>query len=101
MKTKRFNSLSFGLLLGVLSPLLGFVLYGVYWSLNFNRTFSYFVNDLFIDTPSFRPSIITLSLLINLIPFFVFIRSDRYQSARGVILAVFLYVPVVLYFKFA
>lgn len=101
MKSKRFNSLKTGILIGIIAPLFGFVIYGFYWSLSFHRTFSYFVTDVFIKTAEFRSSIVALSLLINLIPFFIFLRSDRYKSARGVLLAVFIYVPLVLYFKFA
>lgn len=87
--------------MGLIGPLLGFVVYGLYWSWSFHRTFCYFVNDLFIGTPDFRSSILSLSLLMNLVPFFIFLRSDRYKSARGVMAAVFIYVPLVIYFKFA
>lgn len=100
MKSKRYNSVKFGLLIGLIGPVLGFVIYGLYWSWSFHRTFSYFVNDLFIGTPDFRSSIISLSLLMNLLPFFLFLRSDRYKSARGVLLGVFIYVPFVVFFKF-
>lgn len=89
-----------GFVIGLLAPLLGFVLYGWYWSWKFFRPFTYFVNDVFLATTAFRSSIISLSLIINLIPFYIFIRKERYKSARGVIAAVFLYVPFVVYFYF-
>lgn len=98
-KTERYDSIKTGLIVGLISPVVGFVIYGLYWSWRFHRSFSYFTNDVFAG--SFRSAILSLSLLINLIPFFIFIRSDRYKSSRGVMFAVFIYVPVVLYYKFA
>jgi len=100
MKPKRFDKMWIGILIGLIMPVLGFLIYGWYWSWKFFRTFSYFVNDVFIGTPTFRSSILSLSLLINLLPFFIFLRTDRYKSARGVMAAVFLYVPFVIYFRF-
>lgn len=100
MKSNRYNKTVIGLVLGLFMPILGFVIYGAYWSWKFHRTFSYFVNDVFLGTPAFRSSIIALSLLINLIPFFLFLRKEYYYSARGVIAAVFVYVPFVVYFHF-
>ncbi len=89
-----------GITLGMLSPVLGFVLYGLFWGHYNNRTFSYFVNDIFFGTPVFQSSIVSLSLLINLLPFFLFIRKERYHSARGVLAALFIYVPLVIYLRF-
>lgn len=100
MKPKRFDKTWIGILIGLILPVFGFLIYGWYWSWKFFRPFSYFVNDVFIGTPTFRSSILSLSLLINLVPFFIFLRTDRYKSARGVIAAVFLYVPFVIYYRF-
>lgn len=100
MKTRKYDKLSFGILLGLVAPLIGFVIYGVFWAWRFEKTFSYFANDLFIGIPSFRSSIIALCLLFNLVPFLVFLRSERYLSARGVLAAVFMFVPFVVYYRF-
>src|SRR5690554_3186059 len=100
MKPKRFDKMWIGMLIGLVMPTVGFAVYGWYWSWKFYRPFSYFVNNIFIETPALRSSILSLSLIINLLPFFVFLRTDRYKSARGVMAAVFLYVPFVIYFRF-
>ncbi len=92
------DSLSVGFVIGVLAPVLGFFVYGLFWAQDNNRSLGYFINDLFLGTPEFRSSIIALSLIANLIPFYVFLRKERYKTARGVLLAVFLYVPFVIYF---
>ncbi|MBI1222340.1 MAG: hypothetical protein GC180_07020 [Bacteroidetes bacterium] len=45
------------------------------------------------------PAIIALSQLGNLGLFFLFLKFDRLWASRGVILATFLYICVMLYFK--
>lgn len=100
MRAKKYDSQAFGFVLGLFGPLLGFLVYGFLWAVYFNKSFLYFYHGVFVAIPEFRSSIVTLSLLFNLIPFFLFIRSKRYLSARGVLLAVFLYIPAVVYFRF-
>lgn len=100
MKSRSFDKLPIGLILGVLTPVFGFVCYGIFWAIRFNKSFQYFAVDLFVGVPAFRSSIISLSLLFNLIPFLIFIRTERYKSARGVLMGVFLYVPIVVYYYF-
>lgn len=100
MKTKKYDSLKIGLLIGLLGPFAGFIIYGLGWSLYFNRTLDYFINDVFLGMSSFQSPIVSLSLLFNLIPFFLFLKSSRMKSARGVLMAIFIYVPVVVYLKF-
>jgi len=101
MKPKKYDGLPLGLVIGLIGPFFGFVIYGFLWSMYFDKPFGYFVNDVFIGIPAFQSSIVALSLLFNLIPFFLFLRKDRYKSARGVLLSLFIYVPVVLYLRFA
>jgi len=100
MKMKKYDTLPLGAVIGVFAPVIGFILYGFFWSYYFGKTLSYFINDIFLGVPTFQSSILTLSLIINLVPFFIFIRTERYKSARGVLLAIFIYVPVVLYLRF-
>jgi hypothetical protein len=101
MRSKSFDKIPLGLIIGLLTPVLGFICYGVFWAMRFNKTFEYFAVDLFLGIPTFRSSILSLSLLFNLIPFLLFIRTERYKSARGVMLAVFAYVPFVVYYYFS
>ncbi len=100
MKSKRFDKTSLGFVVGLILPIFGFLIYGLYWSWKFFRPFSYFINDVFLGTPTFRSSILSISLLINLVPFFIFLRTNRNKGARGVLAAVFVYVPFVVYFRF-
>jgi hypothetical protein len=100
MKTKKYDDQRLGILVGVFSPLIGFFIYGALWAWHFAKPFNYFLNDVFLGIPSFRSSILTLSLVFNLVPFFIFVRTNRNKTARGVLLAVFLYIPLVVYYRF-
>lgn len=100
MKVKKHDDQKLGLLIGALSPVVGFFIYGAGWAWYFAKPFSYFLYDVFLAVPAWRSSIITLSLVFNLVPFFFFIRTNRNKTARGILLAVFLYIPFVVYFRF-
>ena len=97
---KKYDNLPLGLGLGLVSPVVGFVAYGFLWSIYFDKAFSYFVEGIFLGGKDFQSSIVALSLIFTLVPFFVFLRSDRYVSGRGVLMALFIYVPLVLYLRF-
>lgn len=85
-----------GWLTGIFSPLLGLLL--------FCKVF--FDGQSLVDTLGmFRekqviPHVISLSVLVNLVLFFTFLRMNRDQSAHGVLGATFLYVFLVIYLKF-
>lgn len=100
MKVKRYDNQKLGIAIGIVGPFFGFLLYGLAWATYFARSFGEFYTEIFVAIPTFRAGILTLSLLFNLIPFFFFIRTHRYKSARGVLLAVFLYIPLVVYYRF-
>jgi len=97
---KKYDSLPLGLIIGLLSPVVGFVVYGLLWSIYFEKPFGYFVQGIFLGVKEFQSSIVALSLIFMLVPFFIFMRSDRFYSGRGVLTALFIYVPVVLYLRF-
>jgi|GEM_PF-3333236 len=101
MKYSSRKEFLLGLALGLLFPLMGFTAYGLFWARRFNKSFEYFAVDLFWTIPGFKSSILALSLLANLIPFLWLVRKDRYQAGRGVLAAVFLFVPFVIYFRFS
>ena len=100
MKAKSLDHILTGMAIGVISPILGFVIYGTFWGYYHHRSLSYFVNEIFLGAPVFQSGIVSLSLVINLLPFWLFIKSDRLRSARGVLAALFVYVPLVIYLRF-
>jgi hypothetical protein len=100
MKRSKWDVLWVGLVAGLLSPVLGFVVFGALWTYYNGFRFSYFVNDIFLNKPEFQSAILSVSLLMNLAPFFFAIQKHQYYFARGVLMALFIYVPVVIYLRF-
>ncbi len=98
--SKLKDKLSTGLIIGIIAPVLGFCIYGMLWAWYFNKSFAYFYSDVFVAIPTFRSSILTLSLVFNLVPFFILLNRKKYRIARGILMAVFIYIPFVVYFRF-
>ncbi len=93
---KKYDKLLLGLLLGIITPLIVLL---VYYKINFYYirvdTFLYetFMKRIFLP-------LLSLCVLGNLAVFFIFIQTDRYYSARGVVFATLLYAIVVFVLKF-
>ena len=94
--TEKYNNLRIGLILGVLAPLLGFiVIYGVAFR---GMSLSEYV-DLLIYNKKLS-SIISLSVIPNLLLFFIFIWLNYLYSARGVLASTLIFALVVVITKF-
>ena len=93
---EKYNNLRIGLILGILSPLLGFlVIYGVAFR---GLSLSEYV-DLLIYNKKLS-SIISLSVIPNLLLFFIFIWLNYLYSARGVLASTLIFALVVVLTKF-
>ena len=93
---KRFDNTLFGLILGVILPvitLLGF------WLVRFQGGFFEFLHQ--FQRFSMLSKVLTLCTIPNLLLFFVFIWTYRSFSARGVIFATLVIAIVMLALKFA
>lgn len=95
MKSK-FDQTYIGVLGGLLFPIIGFL---IYWTWNFD-TLS--VSEYFNHLLRLKklPQVISLSVIMNLAIFYLFIWRKFYYSARGVIGATFFWVLIVLIQKF-
>ena len=92
----KYNNLRIGLILGILAPLLGFiVIYGVAFR---GMTVSEYF-DLLIYNKKLS-SIISLSVIPNLLLFFIFIWLNYLYSARGVLASTMIFALVVVITKF-
>jgi hypothetical protein len=89
-----------GALLGIVGGMVGFAIYGVYYTSTHPIDFLGFVNKVFIGTPVLRSPILSLSILFNLLPFYLLLNRKYYQGARGVMLSIFLYAILIVYFRF-
>jgi hypothetical protein len=93
---KRLNTITFGLIAGMIFPLLAlFIFYLISYP---DSSFSEFVA--FIVSRKKLSSLISLSVVPDLLVFFIFIWLNYLYSARGVLAAVFLFALIVVLTKF-
>lgn len=100
MNKKFWDKLPIGLIIGLIGPFIGFAIYGLYYVISHDISFSYFVNNVFLGNREAIAPIISLSLLFNIIPFYFFINRNFYQTARGILLSFFLFAIVIVYYRF-
>lgn len=96
---KRINTTLAGFLIGLVGMVIGFFLLGGVWSLYNNIDFSYFINDVFLGTDLFKDEIITVCALFNVLFFFIANKRGYYRTSRGILLAILLAVPFVIYYN--
>ena len=96
-KKEKFNNFFYGLIPGLIAPLIGFyIFYLVKFShYKFLEFFEY------ISGQSVVTHTISLSVLPNLIIFFLFIKLNLYKSAKGVILATMIYAITIIIMRYA
>ncbi|HRH63467.1 MAG TPA: hypothetical protein PLI68_09085 [Bacteroidia bacterium] len=96
VQIKKYDKLLLGLALGIITPVLVLL---VYYQVNFYYirvdTFLYetFMKRIFLP-------LLSLCVVGNLAVFFLFIQTDRYLSARGVVMATLIYAILVFILKF-
>ena len=96
-KKARFDNIIYGLIPGLFAPLIGFLIFYLvkFSHKNFSEYFEY------ISQHSVISHTISLSVLPNLLIFFIFIWAKLYKSAKGVILATMIYAFAILIMRFA
>ncbi|MDP1747242.1 MAG: hypothetical protein Q8L90_16835 [Bacteroidota bacterium] len=96
MKNIDFDKTWIGLLLGLITPFIAFMLY---YFINYHyMTFRNFMNHMKLGN-TFTP-IISLCVLTNLIVFYLFIYKNKYMGTRGVLASTFIWAAFILYLKF-
>ena len=93
---KKFNALVWGIIPGILLPLVTLV---VIWLITYQGGFFSFLKV--FQQQGMLARIVSLATLPNLGIFFLFIWSDRYFSARGVIFATLVIALVMVVLKFS
>ncbi len=95
MQNRVFNSFKTGLISGLALPVIFLALF------YFNRYREIPVDEFmrFIYFRDILAPLLSLNILPNLVIFYLFIRKDFLESARGVVLATFLFAGIVLLFK--
>ena len=87
-----------GILVGFLGNLLGFFIFGMAICLAQDVSFSFFYNNMFLDTDVFRSQVITGALLVNVILFYIFMRKGNDGINRGIIITILLSVIAIVYY---
>jgi hypothetical protein len=92
------NNLGFGLILGLVAPMLGFLLFKWYKFGIFSM--KEFLQFLYVE-PGFRilSSALSLSLLMNALIFTLYINAGKDQTAKGIFGTTVLYGVVILLIK--
>ena len=87
---------TFGLLIGLISPLLVvpliILLYALIKDFYFIQLWNKFVNN-----PLTTGKFISLAIILNLLWFYLFLNREKYPFAMGIILGTILYLPYILY----
>ncbi|MDR3226291.1 MAG: hypothetical protein LBT56_01285 [Prevotellaceae bacterium] len=81
---KKYDKLSLGFIVGLLIPLIVFAI-SMYIGYKNSQQMQYLGKYLIHFTPKF----LSLSVCANLLPFYVFLKTDRMASVRGVLTATF------------
>ncbi|MDA0882977.1 MAG: hypothetical protein NWQ53_04535 [Flavobacteriales bacterium] len=98
MEKHKFDKLYFGLITGVLGALVGFFIFATGWILANDRSMNYFINEVFLNSELFKSRIISVSILFDVLLFFLVIRKEWYNFAKGILAVVIVSVPLALYF---
>lgn len=96
MIKNKFDHLIIGLVLGLLAPTLGIVIF--FYSKFSDSNLSEFLT-VSIQEKMLSP-LLSLCAVINLGVFYLFIQFDKLQTAKGIILATFIYGLAIVLLKF-
>ncbi len=93
----RLNQAVVGLIIGLILPLFGFVI--VYLILGSGLGLEGFIGRM-KTSGDLAGKVITLSVLVNLIPFLIFSKKRMDLALKGVVIATILYAVLFVYVKY-
>jgi hypothetical protein len=85
MRKGKLDNIWIGMLAGILGAFLGFVLFGYGFAFINHITFGEFYHGIFLGVQDFQSRIVTFSMLIDVILFFIFMKKDYQQFCKGII----------------
>ena len=96
MKNFNWDRMWIGLSMGLLCP---FIALSIYYLINYNyMTIGGFIN--YMRTGDTYTPLISLCVLANLVPFYVFLNKEYWQGTRGILAATFVWAAIVVFLKF-
>lgn len=96
MKNIDWDKIWIGFVLGIVAPLIVFVGY-------------YFINYQYMNVGAFirylrlgdtYTPLVSLCVLANLLPFYIFINKEKYNGTKGVLAATFVWAGLIIFLKF-
>lgn len=96
---KRFDHFMAGFVAGLLGTVLGFFILAIVWARVNKMSVAYFIDEIFIKSDLFKDKILTVSVLLNVVTFYFSNRAGYYRMSKGLLAAVLLVVPFIIYFN--
>ncbi len=97
---EKWDHLWVGLLVGLLGALIGFLLFAVGFVIFTGETYAQFWYNWFLAIPDWQSRIVTFSVLVDVVLFYIFVRHDMYKFSKGVMLVLVLAVLAVSWLEF-
>lgn len=92
---QKIDKIWVGVVMGILGAFFGFFLFGIGFSWKNEMTFSEFYNIVFLGIKNFQSRIVTISVLVDVILFFWFIRKGYQKLCQGLMVVMILSVVAV------
>ncbi len=95
---QRLNKPGYGLILGLILP---FIVIVIMFFLQDNKDFTLINYIKYLTHMGTFLPMLSLTTLVNLIPFYLFKRLEMWYINKGIVFSIFLYVVFVVFLKFA
>ncbi len=96
---QKLDHMASGIAAGIIGTALGFGIMTVWWSWANGTSLDYFVTDVFLGSSLYKDSILTISVLFNVGLFWLALRRDWNQFARGLLAVIFITVPLIIWYQ--
>ena len=97
VKKGKLDTFAYGVAAGILGAAVGFVVFGFLIAQINGQTFLRFIETLVQGSDIFHDKLVTVSILFDVILFFVMIRQEYYNFCKGLLAVVIVSVPVAIY----
>ena len=97
VKKGKFDTVAYGVAAGIIGAAVGFVVFGFLIAQLNGQTFERFIATLVRGSDIFHDKLVTVSILFDVILFFVMIRQEYYNFCKGLLAVVIVSVPVAVY----
>lgn len=98
MNIIRKDDLWLGLLVGIIGPALGFIIFYLIRFLPLGESLIRFL-QVFKDNSFLIPKVMSLSLLVNGVTFYFYTHYRKDETSRGILVATLIYAIVIIIFK--